>query len=196
MKLRIPRFVLVAAVSLFAGGCSSAPRPASRQREAPVSDTAAAASRISGDWQFAIERGGTSVEGWLHFASSAGELAGSLTGPDNNPREISKIVLKGDKLSWQIVDESRTEHYEGTLKGSSMEGTMRMSRGTGGRRGGSEGGEGSGRTGGRSGGGYGGRRGGGRGGSSGGSGEIRWRAFRSVQATPAPTAEPTKPVNR
>jgi hypothetical protein len=185
------------AVLLLAASCSSstppAPPPASRPAEAPA-DTAAVAARISGDWQFAVERGGRSLEGWLHFAVSAGELVGSLTGPDNNPREISKIALKGDKISWQIASESRTEHYEGTLKGSSMEGTLKIGRGSGGRRGGSEGEEGSGRTGG----GYGGRRGGGGGGHGGGGGgaspgQVTWRAFRSVPVTPAPAPEPTKP---
>ena len=154
------------------------------------------ASRISGDWQFASERGGRSVEGWLHFGFTAGQLVGSLTGPDATPREISKIALKGEKISWQIAGESCTEHYEGTLKGASMEGTMRIGPGSGGRRGSGDQ-EASGRTGGGPpGGGYGGRRGGGggRGGPRGESAQITWRAFRSVLATPVPAPEPTKPM--
>ena len=134
----------------------------------------------------AVERGGQSVEGWLHFALNSGILVGSLTGADNNPREISKISLKGDKISWLVDSDSGKESYEGTLKGSSMEGTLRVSRG-GRRGGGSEGQDGSS---GRSGGGR--RGGGGRGGGRGGSAAapVTWRAFRSVP--PAPSPEPTK----
>ena len=157
-----------------------------------MSDPAATAARISGDWQFAMERGGQSIEGWLHFSLSAGELVGSLTGADNNPREISKIVLKGDKIFWQIENDFAKESYEGKLTGSSMEGTLKVSRKSGqGRQRGS--GEDSGTP--PSGGGYGGRRGG-RGGGGGGrggtTGQVTWRAFRSVQPTLAPSPEPTK----
>ncbi len=193
MKTSRLGLTLIAAWALGSGGCASSPPPARQQPEASVADPEAIAARISGDWQVAIERGGRSSEGWLHFALSAGELVGSLTGPDNNPREISKIVLKGDKISWQIENEFVKETYEGKLKGSSMEGTMKLSRSGGGRRGGgSEGEEGSG---GRSGG-YGGRRGfGGRGGGGrGAASQITWRAFRSVQpVTSAPSPEPTRP---
>jgi hypothetical protein len=197
MSSRSALLLPLASTLLFAGACSSSPPPvppAARPAETPVSDPAAVAARISGDWQFAMERGGGTTEAWLHFSLAAGELVGSLTGPDSNPREISKVVLKGDKISWQIENDFGKETYEGKLKGSSMEGTMRVSR-SGGRRGGdSEGQEGSG---GRSGG-YGGRRGGGgRGGGGRGGGaasQITWRAFRSVQPmTPAAAPEPTKP---
>ena len=197
MSSRSAALLPLEAALLFAGACSSSPPslpPAARPAEAPVSDPAAVAARISGDWQVATERGGRSTDGWLHFALSAGEMVGSLTGPDNNPREISKIVLKGDKISWQVENDFAKETYEGKLKGSSMEGTMKVSRRGGRRGGGSEGEESSG---GRSGG-YGGRRGGGGrgGGGRGGSAasQITWRAFRSVQPiTPAPAPEPTKP---
>ena len=148
------------------------------------------AARLSGDWQFAMERGGQTVEGWLHFGLTAGELVGSLTGPDANPREISKVQLKGDKVTWEIASEARTEHYEATLKGSSMEGTLKVGPGKG-RKGGGGGGGGEG-SGGHGGGGgrHGG--GGGRGGGGGGrsSGSITWKAFRSVQETPAASPAP------
>jgi hypothetical protein len=195
MDNRLVTSLACAAALLCAAACSSSAPPPNRPAhgEGPSSsDRSAAAARISGDWQIAIERGGSSLEGWLHFALTEGELVGSLTGPDSNSREISKITVKGEKISWVVAGESRTEHYEGTLKGASMEGTMKIGPGSTGRRGGGEG-EGSGRTGG----GYGGHRGGGggRGGSggSGSSGQITWRAFRSVPVTPAPAAKPTKP---
>ena len=193
MSSRSAALLPLAAALLFAAACSSSPAsapPAARPAEAPVSDPSATAARISGDWQVAIERGGGTTEGWLHFSLAAGELVGSLTGPDINSREISKIVLKGDKISWQIENDFAKETYEGKLKGSSMEGTMKVSRSGGRRGGGSEGEEGSG---GRSGG-YGGRRGGGgRGRGGGAASQITWRAFRSVQPiTPAPAPEPTK----
>ena len=137
----------------------------------------------------AVERGGRSVEGWLHFALNSGILVGSLTGADNNPREISKITLKGDKISWLVESDFGNESYEGTLKGSSMEGTLKVSRGGGRRGGGSEGQQGSP---GRAGGGR--RGGGGRGGGGGGgaAGQVTWRAFRSVPPAPSPSPEPTK----
>jgi hypothetical protein len=194
--IRLPAISLLTAGLLVLSACSSsapAPPPA-RPVEVPVSDPAATASRISGDWQVAVERGGQTIEGWLHFALNSGILVGSLTGADNNPREISKITLKGDKISWLVEGDSRKESYEGTLKGSSMEGTLRVSRGSGGRRGGdSEGQEGSsGRSGGgrRGGGGRGGRGGGGGGGAA---GQVTWRAFRSVPPAASPSPEPTKP---
>src|SRR6185295_18207211 len=158
--VRLPAISLLASGLLVLSACSSstpAPAPApARPVEVPVSDPAATASRISGDWQVAVERGGQTIESWLHFALNSGVLVGSLTGADNNPREVSKITLRGDKISWIVESESRKESYSGTLKGSSMEGKLSVSRGGGGRRGGgSEGQEGSS---GRSGGG---RRGGG-----------------------------------
>src|SRR5438132_3767238 len=117
---RTGRSLLTAGVLALSACSSSAPAPApapARTVEAPVSDPAATAARISGDWQVAVERGGQSVEGWLHFALNAGVLVGSLTGADNNPREISKITLRGDKISWVVDRDSGKESYEGTLKG-------------------------------------------------------------------------------
>ncbi|HYR46303.1 MAG TPA: hypothetical protein VER78_04795 [Thermoanaerobaculia bacterium] len=153
------------------------------------SEQAAAAARLAGDWQLAVERGGGSLEGWLHFSESAGELVGSLTGPDNNPRELSKITQKEDKIFFEVASDYATERYEGRVKGSSMEGTLKMSRSGGGRAGrGGSGEDSGGARGGR--GGYGGR-GGSRGGGGGG-GENKWKAFRSVQPIPGPAPEPPK----
>jgi len=191
--------ILTAGLLFLAGCSSSAPAPPPRRAvEEPASDPAATAARISGDWQIAVERGGQTSEGWLHFALSAGILVGSLTGDDKNPREISKITLKGDKISWRIEGDAVRETYEGTLEGSSMKGTLKRSRGGSRRGGGSEGEEGSSGSG-RGGGGSGGRRGGrgggggGRGGGGGGStGAVTWRAFRSVPPATVPSAEPTR----
>ncbi len=188
--------LLTAGLLVLSACSSSAPAPApapapARPAEVPASDPAATAARISGDWQVAVERGGQTIESWLHFALNSGILVGSLTGADNNPREVSKITLRGDKISWIVQSDTAKESYAGTLKGSSMEGTLTVSRGGSGRRGGgSEGQEGSS---GRS---AGGRRGGGRrggGGGGGSSGQITWRAFRSVPPAPSPPPEPTKP---
>ena len=195
MKRRLLRLTLLAAAALSWEACASSPPPPPPPE--PASDPAATAARISGDWQFALERGGRSIEGWLHFSLTAGELVGSLTGGDNNnTREISKIVLKGDKISWQIENDFVKETYEGRLSGSSMEGTLKVSRKSGqGRQRGTSG-DGNEGSGGSTGGGYGGRRGGGRrgggGGRGGAAGQVTWRAFRSVEPTPAPAPEPTK----
>jgi hypothetical protein len=139
-----------------------------------------------------MERGGQSVEGWLHFSLSAGELVGSLTGSDNNPREVSKIVLNGDKISWQIESDHGKEIYEGTLAGSSMDGTLKISRKSGQGRGSGEGGGSA-----PAGGGYGGHHGGGRGGGGGGGrggagGQVKWHALRSVKPALPELPEPTK----
>jgi hypothetical protein len=193
MKTQHLYLTLIAAGFLCFEACASSPPPV--RRPDPVSDPAATAARISGDWQFAMERGGQAIEGWLHFSLSAGEMVGSLTGSGNNPREISRIVLKGDKISWQIENDFAKETYEGKLSGSSMEGTLKVSRKSGqGRQRGSEGDEGSGGS--RGGGGFGGRRGGrgGGGGRGGATGQVTWRAFRSVQPALAPAPEPTKRV--
>lgn len=188
-------WLLAAGIATLTACSTSAPPAPVRPVEAPVSDPAATAARISGDWQISVERGGQSIEGWLHFALNSGILVGSLTGADNNPREISKITLKGDKISWLVESDSGKQSYEGTLEGSSMKGTLSVSRGGGGGRrgGGSEGQEGSsGRFGGGRRGGGGGRRGGGGGGGA--AGQVTWRAFRSVPPAPAPSPEPTKPA--
>ena len=169
-----------------------------------------AAEKLGGFWLFSIERGGQSTDHSLHISLTAGELVGSLTGPDGNAREISSIALRGDKVSWEIAGESSSQKFEGTLKSaSSMEGTIRFARsrsGQRGRSGGSSGGQ-SGDEGGSTtapddgqapagaGGGYGGRSGGrgsrGRSGRSGGSAsKITWKAFKTVE--PAPTVEPAR----
>ncbi len=193
MRRRLLRLTLLAAAALSWEACASSPPPPPPPE--PVSDPAATAARISGDWQFAMERGGQSIEGWLHFSLTAGELVGSLTtGDNNNSREISKIALKGDKISWQIENDYMKETYEGKLAGSSMDGTLKISRKGGQGRGRGSGGDDG--SGGSTGGGYGGRRGGGRrgggGGRGGAAGQVTWRAFRSVEPTPAPAPEPTK----
>ncbi len=143
----------------------------------------------------------------MHIALTAGELVGSITGPDGNSHELSKITLKGDKVSWEVGGERMAQRFEGTLKGSSMEGKIKMarsSRGAGKGQGGQSGdggdtpasppGEGQppsggGGGGGRGGGGHGGRAGGGRGGSA---AEVTWKAFKSVEPPPEATPAPSK----
>jgi len=213
--MRFRHLPLLLAGSLLPAGCSSAPAPApAPHAEAPSASPAAAAEKLGGFWLFSIERGGQSIDHSLHIALTAGEIVGSLTGPDGNAREISKITLKGDKVSWEIEGQGATQKFEGTLKSaSSMEGTIKMSRGSrGGQRGGS-GGSGSGQSGddgsgtpppgeGRpsgGGGGYGGRSGGGRGGRGGGgrggsAPQATWKAFKSVEPPSEATPAPAKPA--
>jgi hypothetical protein len=175
------------ATSLLAAACSSTPAPApvpTPPKEVPAATPEAAAARLGGVWLFAMDRGGQSIDHSLHIALTAGQLVGSLTGPDGNAREISKIALKGDKVSWEIDGQGATQKFEGTLKSvSSMEGTVRMTRGT------SAQGEGQPSGGGGYGGRGGGRGGGGRG-SRGGGGrstpQVTWKAFKTVEPAPAP----------
>ena len=172
----------LAAGLLCLGACSSS-APSVPAETAVSEPVATAAARISGAWQLAVERGGRSVEGWLHFSAGAGEIVGTLTGENGDPRELSKITLKGGKISWQVESEIAVERYEGTVTGSSMKGTIKMSRkGRGDRSGGGSGGAGGPRGGG------GGRagRGGGRGGGGDGSREVAWTAFRSAEPQESP----------
>jgi hypothetical protein len=200
---------LLLATSLLSAACSSTPAPApTPQKETSAATPEATAAKLGGLWLFAIDRGGQPVDHSLHISLTAGELVGSLTGPDGNAREISKITLKGDKVSWEIGGQGFTQKFEGSLKSaSSMEGTIKMSRGSRtSQRGGSGGGK-SGDDGGSTsppgegqpsgGGGYSGRggRGGGRGGRGGGGSSataVTWKAFKTVEPapTPAPAAQP------
>jgi hypothetical protein len=150
----------------------------------------------------------------MHIALTAGELVGSITGPDGNSHELSKITLKGDKVSWEMGGERMAQRFEGTLKGSSMEGKIKMARssrgggrgqGKGGGQSGDDGGgdtsasppgegqppSGGGGGGGRGGGGHGSRGGGGRGGVA---AEVTWKAFKSVEPPPEATPAPAKPA--
>ena len=175
------------AASLLAAACASTPAPApAPPKEIPAATPEAAAARLGGSWLFAIDRGGQSIDHSLHIALTAGQLVGSLTGPDGNAREISKILLRGDKVSWEIAGQGATQRFEGTLKSaSSMEGTVKMIRGTTASEEGQPSGGGGygGRGGGRGGGGRGGR--GGRGGG-GSTPHVTWKAFKTVEPAPAP----------
>jgi hypothetical protein len=139
--------------------------------------------------------GGDSIQHSLHFSMTNGILAGSLTGPDGNARELTNIVLtENGKVAW---DAERQLHYDGTLDGSSMKGTARRSASK--RRSRGDSGDDSGDSAGPPPGGSGGRgRGSGRGGRGGrgGSGSaegITWSAYKSVLPSPegAPSPSPT-----
>jgi hypothetical protein len=222
--MRSRSVLLLVAGSLLRVGCASTPAPAPRpQTDVPPASPAVAAEKLGGLWLFTVLRGGQSIDQSLHISLTAGELVGSLTGPDGNAREISKIALRGDKVSWEIAGsgdgQGPTQKFEGTLKSaSSMEGTIQMTRGSrGGQRrgGGSSGGSSGGQSGddggstappddgqpasGGGGGGYGGRGGGrgGRGGRRGGGGsasKVTWKAFKTVEPAPETTPAPAKPA--
>jgi hypothetical protein len=174
---------------------SATPAPTPVPASVPVSP-----ERLAGDWLFEVTRGGEPVQFSLHFAVNSGVLAGSLTGPDGNIHELSKIAYHEDKLSWDVPGDTQTLHYEGTFSGDSMKGTVKRSAGnrSGGGRGGDsgQGSEGSSGGGGFSGGGRGrGHRSGGRGGGQ----AMTWSAYKSVATPPgeqpgpetSPTAGPS-----
>lgn len=75
-----------------------------------------------------MKMGGEPVQSSLHFSVTSGILAGSLTGPDGNARELSNIALKDDKVAWDIQGQSGALHYEGTVSGSSMKGKAKRTR--------------------------------------------------------------------
>ncbi|HEV2064717.1 MAG TPA: hypothetical protein VGS00_09240, partial [Thermoanaerobaculia bacterium] len=107
--------------------CSAAPAPApalpspAPQTDAPPASPAEAAAKLSGFWLVTVQRGGQSLDHSMHIALTAGELVGSITGPDGNSHELSKITLKADKVSWEVGGERMSQRFEGTIKGSSME---------------------------------------------------------------------------
>lgn len=158
---------------------------------------------LAGDWLFEVTRGGNSVQYNLHFSVTGGILAGSMTGPDGNAEELARIALKEDKVAWDVEGDTGTLHYDGTVSGTSMKGTIKRSRGQGGRGGDSSEGSNGSASGGASGWGGGGWGGGGmrgRGGHGGrrggGSQQMTWSAYKSVAppagetASPAPTTTP------
>jgi len=208
------------AAAVFAPACSSTPRPEPGTTEPPLSP-AVANEKLGGYWLLSVQRGGQSVDHSLHLQLTAGELVGSLTGPDGNSREVTKVALAGDKVSWEIGSSSQggmVQRFEGKLTGaSSMEGSIKMvraqrgSRKAGGSSGssGSDSGDGSGSSsgdgtapsdgggsasGGSSGSsGHGGRGGHGRAGRGGSGGTtVTWRAFKSVEPQPQTTPAPSK----
>jgi hypothetical protein len=185
---------LLAALSVASCLCTtSKPPPEPAQTAATVRPEA-----LAGDWLFEMTRGGQSIQYSLHFSVTSGILAGSLTGPDGNARELTKIALKDDKAAWDIEGEEGTLHYEGTVSGSSMKGTIKRSANRGrqvSRDGDSnEGSSGSAPegSGARAGGMRGSRRGhSGRGG--GGGQQMTWSAYKSTASAPAETG-PASPA--
>ncbi|HKD11431.1 MAG TPA: hypothetical protein VKE50_05120 [Thermoanaerobaculia bacterium] len=185
------------AASCLCAGSAPPAAPAASETAAPAAaatlpTVAVSPESLAGEWLFEVTRGGDSIQYSLHFAVQEGILAGSLTGPDGNVQELSKIAFHEDKVSWDVSGETQSLHYEGTFSGDSMKGTVKRSgRGRSGGRGGESGGgsEGSSSGGGYAGGGHGrGRRSGGRGGGQ----PMTWSAYKSVavpgeRSAPAPT---------
>src|SRR5712692_1780813 len=189
----------LAAILLAACTSSAPPPPPARPAAAPAA--AARPDALVGTWLFEMKRGsgGDAIQHSLHFSMSNGILAGSLTGPDGNSRELTNIVLtENGKVAW---DAEGQLHYDRTLDGSSMKGTARRSVSR--RRSRGDSGDDSGESGApppSGGGGYGRGGGGGRGGRGGRSGGSRsaegitWSAYKSVlpsPESPAPAPTPT-----
>ena len=182
-----PGMVRAILLAVSAASClhSAAPTPAVTAPPAAVARAAVAPAALAGNWLFETRRGGQAIQYSLHFSVTNEILAGSLTGPDGNARELTRITLQDDKVAWDIESQSGTLHYEGTVSGSSMKGTTKRSSKGRSRGGDSEGGdrtppEG---TGSRSGGMRGGR--GGRGGRSASANQQEtWSAYKSIAETP------------
>jgi len=216
------RFFSPLVTALLLAACASNPKPDPARSE-PVATPAAANEKLGGYWLLSMLRSGQSTDHSLHIQLTEGELVGSLTGPDGISRDVTKVALAGDKVTWEIASSTQNgmvQRFEGKLTGaSSMEGSIKMVRAQRGqRRGGGQGSGSSGSSGsdsgdssgssssgdggsssdggsGSSGGGYSGR-GHGRGGhgSRGGSGgtTVTWKAYKSVEPPPLPTAAPSK----
>ena len=192
---------LLSCTAILLAACTSvAPAPPPARSEAAPS-APARPDALVGTWLFEMKRGsgGDAIQHSLHFSMSNGIVAGSITGPDGNSRELTNIVLaENGKVAWDVEGQL---HYDGTLEGSSMKGTARRSASKRRSRGdsGDESGDNAGPPPGGSGG-YG--RGGGRGGRGGRGGSggsrsaegITWSAYKSVLPSPesaAPAPSPT-----
>ena len=194
-------WVVSSAAICVLSACASSPPPPAQPQPAAV-ERSVRPDVLIGTWLFEMKRGsgGDTIQHSLHFSMTSGIVAGSMTGPDGNAREVTNIILteKG-KVTWDLEGQL---HFEGTLDGSSMKGTAKRSasrrrlRGDSGDDSGdsgspppSGGGGGYGRGGG---GGYGRGGRGGRGGGSRSSEGITWSAYKSILPSPeSPPALPT-----
>src|SRR5216683_5316507 len=82
-------FLSYAAVLLLAACTSSAPPPPPARPTAPSAP--ARPDVLIGTWLFEMKRGsgGDAIQHSLHFSMSNGIVAGSITGPDGNSRELT-----------------------------------------------------------------------------------------------------------
>jgi len=187
--MRHVKYLCLLAAFLAFGGCATAPSspasapPPAVRRVANVSPDA-----LAGNWLLAVQLGGRTVEGSLHFSVIHGVLAGTWTSADGREFELSKIAIDGDGVSWESDGPAGRMAASGKIDGSSMKGTMKRvarAKGDSGSAGsnpppdGETAGNGdSTGGGGRGGRGRGGRGGRGRGGS--GASTVTWTAFKSI----------------
>src|SRR5258708_11642878 len=85
----------VVAVS-FSAACAPAPPPA-RARPPERRVVHVPPEALAGNWLLAIQMGGRTIEGSLHFSLERGVLAGTWTSSEGREFELSKIELDGDE---------------------------------------------------------------------------------------------------
>lgn len=212
-RVSTTRIAIFAAVVIAVGRCASAPPPPPPR---PAAVKSVPPEALAGNWLFAVQMGGRTIEGSLHFSVVRGVLAGTWTSSEGREFELEHVAIDGNGVSWESDGPSGRMRASGKIDGSSMKGTMkRAGRSSGDGRGGSagSGASGSGQTapppngepgdtpsgtGDTSGGGrMGGRgRGSGRGGRGrgGATGAVTWTAFKSNVPLEAPSGAPPLPA--
>lgn len=95
--------------------------PAPSATAQPVSQ---ALSNLVGDWQFQAETGERDIVGTLRFAMEGPELTGVYIGPRGNATALANLRVEGTRISWDLVSARGTWQLQGTVQGSSMNGTF------------------------------------------------------------------------
>lgn len=83
-----------------------------------------AVSELLGDWRFQAETGERDVVGTLRFSLEASELTGLYISPQGNATKLVNLKLDGNRISWELVSARGTWELQGTVQGSSMNGTF------------------------------------------------------------------------
>lgn len=83
-----------------------------------------AVSELLGDWRFQAETGERDVVGTLRFSLEASELTGLYISSQGNATKLVNLKLDGNRVSWELVSARGTWELQGTVQGSSMNGTF------------------------------------------------------------------------
>jgi hypothetical protein len=86
--------------------------------------TSVVVSDLLGDWRFQAETGERDIVGTLRFSLEASELTGKYIGAGGAATNLANLKLDGNHISWDLVSARGTWQLQGTVQGSSMNGTF------------------------------------------------------------------------
>jgi hypothetical protein len=131
---RGPASALAAAALL--GACARNPSPATAPRAAPAPAAAPLPAPVplpdpvadlSGEWQFAVEVGGTSATGTLDLARAGGTYSGTARADDGEVYPMISLNQAGAKIVMMFETPSGAARVECALAGlSELNGTLLM----------------------------------------------------------------------